>query len=161
MYEQSRDKTPSERKNTKFRECSRSCTASKDHQRATLTRNTVSFFQKEPILLMFLAHKFVNITYRTPTECDLPNCQEGQLWGIVRAPQAVACQKCSQKYHACCVQPNSPAYMRLPPCRGVVAEEMLVLAPEIRDQNEWLRCLLKKIEKTTQGNTNNQPVSLA
>ncbi|CBY20429.1 unnamed protein product [Oikopleura dioica] len=103
------------------------------------------------------AHKFLNITYRTPTECDLPNCQEGQLWGIVRAPQAVACQKCPQKYHACCVQPNSPAYMRLPPCRGVVAEEMLVLAPEIRDQNEWLRCLLKKIEKTNQGNTNNQP----
>ena len=107
----------------------------------------------------FLAHKFVNITYRTPAECDLPNCSEGQLWGIVRAPQAVACQKCNQKYHAACVQPNSPAYMRLPPCRGIVAEEMLVLAPEISDQSDWLRCLLKKIEKTPHGNTNNQQVS--
>ena len=102
-------------------------------------------------------HEFVAITFHIPASCD--GCPK-PLWGPFRPPPAMECKRCRVKFHkehvtaASSGDSNTANYSAnvVAPCKvsydPTTAKEMLLMAPTVEEQQQWVGKLLKKIQKS-------------
>merc|ERR1719266_2699988 len=103
-------------------------------------------------------HEFVAITFHIPASCD--GCPK-PLWGPFRPPPAMECKRCRVKFHkehvtsaASTGDSNTASYGAnvVAPCKvsydPTTAKEMLLMAPTVEEQQQWVGKLLKKIQKS-------------
>jgi len=102
-------------------------------------------------------HEFVAITFHIPASCD--GCTK-PLWGPFRPPPAMECKRCRVKFHKEHVissvsgDSNTANYSAdvVAPCKvsydPTTAKEMLLMAPTVEEQQQWVGKLLKKIQKS-------------
>ena len=103
-------------------------------------------------------HEFVAITFHIPASCD--GCPK-PLWGPFRPPPAMECKRCRVKFHKEHVtsavtsgDASTAIYSAdvIAPCKvsydPTTAKEMLLMAPTVEEQQQWVGKLLKKIQKS-------------
>ena len=103
-------------------------------------------------------HEFVAITFHIPASCD--GCPK-PLWGPFRPPPAMECKRCRVKFHKEHVishgtsgdsNTHNHSGDVVAPCKvsydPTTAKEMLLLAPTVEEQQQWVGRLLKKIQKS-------------
>ncbi|XP_069978954.1 rho-associated protein kinase 1-like isoform X1 [Penaeus vannamei] len=96
--------------------------------------------------LVHKGHEFLAISFHMPTNCEV--CQR-HLWHMFKPPPALECRRCRMKIHRDHLERKEEL---VAPCKVNydlnTAKEMLLLAPTVDEQQNWVLRLSKKIQKS-------------
>ncbi|XP_068208171.1 rho-associated protein kinase 2 isoform X1 [Palaemon carinicauda] len=96
--------------------------------------------------LVHKGHEFLAITFHMPTNCEV--CQR-HLWHMFKPPPALECRRCRMKVHRDHLERKEEL---VAPCKISydlnTAKELLLLAPSVDEQQNWVLRLSKKIQKS-------------
>ncbi|KAG0711128.1 Rho-associated protein kinase 2 [Chionoecetes opilio] len=96
--------------------------------------------------LVHKGHEFLAITFHMPTNCEV--CQR-HLWHMFKPPPALECKRCRFKIHRDHLDRKEDM---VAPCKVNsdlnTAKELLLLAPSVDRQQNWVTRLSKKIQKS-------------
>ncbi|XP_050738009.1 rho-associated protein kinase 1-like isoform X2 [Eriocheir sinensis] len=96
--------------------------------------------------LVHKGHEFLAITFHMPTNCEV--CQR-HLWHMFKPPPALECKRCRFKIHRDHLERKEDV---VAPCKVNydmnTAKELLLLAPTLESQQNWVTRLSKKIQKS-------------
>lgn len=96
--------------------------------------------------LVHKGHEFLAITFHMPTNCEV--CQR-HLWHMFKPPPALECRRCRLKIHRDHLERKEDL---VAPCKVNydlnTAKELLLLAPTVESQQNWVSRLSKKIQKS-------------
>ncbi|EFA04406.2 rho-associated protein kinase 1 isoform X2 [Tribolium castaneum] len=116
-----------------------------DEQSNSLDVSSMRNFEDKPGTTIHKGHEFLNISYHMPTTCEV--CPK-PMWNMFRPPPALECRRCRIKIHKDHLEKKEDT---VPPCKlhydPSYAKELLLLAPSIDDQKQWVCKLSRKIQK--------------
>uniref|UniRef100_W4VRL9 Rho-associated protein kinase let-502 n=1 Tax=Corethrella appendiculata TaxID=1370023 RepID=W4VRL9_9DIPT len=116
-----------------------------DEQQLDVSTLKISGNDEKPGTTLYKGHEFLQISYHTPTTCDL--CQK-PLWHMFKPPPACECKRCRLKIHKDHLDNKNP----FAPCKlhydPHSAREMLLLASSNEEQLRWVNRLSKRIQKS-------------
>ncbi|KAK4317608.1 hypothetical protein Pmani_011315 [Petrolisthes manimaculis] len=96
--------------------------------------------------LVHKGHEFLAISFHMPTNCEV--CQR-HLWHMFKPPPALECRRCRLKIHKDHFDRKEDV---VAPCKISydlnTAKELLLLAPTVEAQQNWVTRLSKKIQKS-------------
>ncbi|XP_042225183.1 rho-associated protein kinase 2-like isoform X3 [Homarus americanus] len=96
--------------------------------------------------LVHKGHEFLAISFHMPTNCEV--CQR-HLWHMFKPPPALECRRCRLKIHRDHLERKEEL---VAPCKVNydlnTAKELLLLAPTVECQQNWVLRLSKKIQKS-------------
>jgi serine/threonine protein kinase len=116
-----------------------------DEQGNSLDVSSMRNFEDKPGTTIHKGHEFLNISYHMPTTCEV--CPK-PMWNMFRPPPALECRRCRIKIHKDHLDKKED---NVPPCKlhydPSYAKELLLLAPSVDDQQQWVVRLSRKIQK--------------
>jgi len=116
------------------------------HRRDDSTAEQLSAQADKPGQLVHKGHDFVQITFHMPAACDA--CSR-PLWHMFKPPPALECQRCHMRMHREHLDKNEGT---VAPCKlnfdSRTAKELLLLAPSLEEQKQWVVRLGKRIQKS-------------
>lgn len=113
--------------------------------------------EKGDFLITHKSHQFLIMTHHTPTACDL--CPK-PMWNMFKPPPALQCRRCHIKCHKDHVDREEDSIQE---CKVTVdlatAKDLLVMAPSIDEQKQWVQNLGKKIVRKDAAQPNKRNIS--
>jgi len=94
-------------------------------------------------LVRHKGHDFVQLSFHSPTSCDI--CSK-QLWHIMKPPLALECRRCHTKIHK-----DHADKQEIAPCRvnydPMLARDLLLMMSSNDECKQWVNRLKKSIEE--------------
>ncbi|XP_076066939.1 rho associated coiled-coil containing protein kinase isoform X2 [Oratosquilla oratoria] len=108
--------------------------------------DTMTIGQEKTGTMIHKGHEFVGISFHMPTNCEV--CPR-HLWHMFKPPPALECKRCHMKVHRDHLDRKEEV---IPPCKinydMLTAKDLLLLAPSVEEQQNWVSRLSKKIQKS-------------